>query len=98
MSRAEIRRNVVSASLLTRFAVERGADRERLLRNTGLDAAALADPATEVRAAQELQLVRNLIEQLGDRPGLGLDAGLGYPCRPTASGDSRCWRAPPCAR
>nr|WP_293244192.1 hypothetical protein [Panacagrimonas sp.] len=52
MSQDEIRRNVVSASLLTRFAVERGADRDAVLRNTGLVAAALADPTMEIRPAQ----------------------------------------------
>lgn len=74
----EIRRHAVSASLLTRFGVERGLAREVLLRDTGLTPAALDDPATEIIAAQELALVRNLIAALRDPPGLGLDAGLRY--------------------
>lgn len=78
MSRDPIRRNTVSASLLMRFALERGADRETLLRDTGLSVAALTDPATEILATQELALVRNLLAQLGHLPGLGLDAGLRY--------------------
>lgn len=74
----EIRRHVLSASLLTAFAVERGASREALLRDTGLTPDMLADPAAEIRAAQELALVRNLLDTLGDAPGLGLDAGQRY--------------------
>ena len=74
----EIRRNVVSASLLIHFAVERGADRERLLRDTGIEAAALADPSAEIRPSQELALVRNILADLGDPAGLGLDAGARY--------------------
>jgi AraC-like DNA-binding protein len=52
-----------------------GVPAERSLHGTGLTAAQLADPATRVEAGQELQVARNLIEQLGDRAGLGVEAG-----------------------
>ncbi len=45
------------------------------LGGTGLTTAALEDPASLVEAEQELRVVRNLLWELGDRPGLGLEAG-----------------------
>lgn len=74
-----VRRTTVSAQLLTQLAAEHGLSPERSLRGTGLDVRALADPNAEATAAQELQLVRNLLRELGPIPGLGLDAGLRYP-------------------
>lgn len=78
MPREEIRRNVVSANLLIRLAEERGADRARLLRDTGIAPAALDDPTNEIRPAQELLLVRNILADLDYPAGLGLDAGERY--------------------
>lgn len=75
---ASVRRNVFSAQLLVQLAGERGLDVAECLRDTGLDAAALADAATEVTAAQELAVVRNLLRGLPGEVGLGLDAGLRY--------------------
>ncbi|WP_183095002.1 AraC family transcriptional regulator [Nocardioides stalactiti] len=46
-----------------------------LLAGTGLTVAALEDQALLVEAEQELGVVRNLIWELGDTPGLGLEAG-----------------------
>jgi len=71
-------RPVISAQLLARLGIERGLTLEQCLRDTGIDAQALAAPRTEVTAAQELQLIRNLLSGLGPVPGLGLDAGLSY--------------------
>ena len=80
MSVAEVRRPVVSAQLLARLGVERGLTLEWCLRDTGIDAVTLADPATEIAPAQEMQLIRNLLNGLGPvaSQGLGLDAGLRY--------------------
>lgn len=77
---AEVRRPVISAQLLTRLGAERGLPVDACLRNTGIDAADLSNPATEISAAQELQLIRNLLSGLGPAAsqGLGLDAGLRY--------------------
>jgi hypothetical protein len=57
---------------------ERGLPAEVCLRATGLAPGGLLDPATEITADQELRLIRNILEGLGDPPGLGLDAGLRY--------------------
>lgn len=78
MSRPSVRRSIVSAQLLAQLAGEHGLALDDCLRDTGLGAAALADPTTETDAAQELQLVRNLVRGLPAVPGLGLDAGLRY--------------------
>ena len=78
MSYADVRRSTVSAALLVTLAVERGADRARCLRATGITVAQLADPQAEIEAAQELQLIRNIVNALGPLPGLGLEAGLRY--------------------
>lgn len=64
--------------LLTQLAEEHGLLPEICLEGTGLTIAALADPRTELAAEQELQLVRNLVRELGHVPGIGLDAGRRY--------------------
>lgn len=73
-----VRRSIVSAQLLTRFAAEHGMTPEDCLRGTGLTQPALADPLTEITVQQELQLLRNLVARIGDRPALGLEAGRRY--------------------
>jgi AraC-like DNA-binding protein len=74
----DIRRNVVSAQLLTRLAAEHGLGMEACLQGTKIDEEAFADPQTEISAGQELQVVRNILRHLGHIPGLGLDAGQRY--------------------
>lgn len=71
-------RSITSAMLLTKFAVERGALAPRLLRGTQIKAGALNDPTAEITARQELTLMRNIVDELGDEPGLGLLAGERY--------------------
>lgn len=78
MSLTEVRRNMVSAQVLARFAAERGLSPAACLEDTGISPEALADPQTEIGADQELQLARNLLRGLGPQPGLGLEAGLRY--------------------
>jgi AraC-like DNA-binding protein len=71
-------RSSASAALLVRLAEERGVTPQRCLRGTGITRQVLDDPAGEIRAHQELAVVRNLVRVLGDVPGLGLAAGLRY--------------------
>ncbi len=73
-----VRRTVVSAQLLVQLASEHGLAAEHALRDTGIDAGALADPHAEITPAQELQLAANLVTHLGHVPALGLEAGLRY--------------------
>ncbi|AXQ30382.1 AraC family transcriptional regulator [Solimonas sp. K1W22B-7] len=74
----ETPRSVISANLLTQLAVSRGMDVADCLRDTGIDAATLADPRSQISAEQELRLVRNIVRELRHLPDLGLDAGLRY--------------------
>ncbi|MGH8461027.1 MAG: AraC family transcriptional regulator [Stenotrophobium sp.] len=73
-----VRRSIVSVQLLTRFAAGHGVTLATCLRDTGIDKAGLAHAKTEILASQELQLVRNLVREIGHKPGIGLDAGLQY--------------------
>ena len=78
MSFWNVRRSIVSAQLLARLAAEHGVGIDLCLAGTGIGREALADPETEISAAQELHLVRNVMLALPDVSGLGLEAGLRY--------------------
>jgi AraC-like DNA-binding protein len=71
-------RGVASVCLLARFAAERGVAEPDVLAGTGITPAHLTDPTGEVDAHQELAVVRNLVDALADRPGLGLAVGSRY--------------------
>jgi AraC-like DNA-binding protein len=68
-------RGPAGARLFMTVGSERGLTPQQCLAGTGLTAHALADATTFVEGGQELGVVRNLIECLGDPPGLGADAG-----------------------
>lgn len=53
----------------------RGLVRERCLESTGLGPADLDDPDLLIEAAQELQVMRNLVARVGDKAGLGAEVG-----------------------
>ncbi len=78
MPLGSVRRSIVSAQLLTQLAAEHGLALADCLRDTGISVESISDPATETSAAQELQLVRNLVRGCGHVPGIGLDSGLRY--------------------
>lgn len=66
-------RTPYAARTLVQTGLDHGLTAEDCLRATGL--AHLADDDLHVQEGQELQIARNLITALGDRPGLGVDAG-----------------------
>jgi AraC-like DNA-binding protein len=68
----------MSAQLLTKLGVERGLSAATCLRGTGLRADDLNRPEQHVTGEQELMVIANLLEALGDPPGLGLEAGVRY--------------------
>lgn len=72
------RRSITSAQLLTQLGLDHGLSVEQCLRHTGLSPLQLAELHSEIEGAQELQLIRNLIEALPGRDDLGLQAGLRY--------------------
>lgn len=71
-------RQVTSMRLLVEFAQEQGMDVRRALAGTRLQAAQLNDPQAVVSAAQELRLIRNMVETLGDETALGVALGQRY--------------------
>jgi len=70
-----VRRSVTGATILVEVAREHGLSVERCLRNTRIAPALLDDPTGEIEAVQELRLVANMVDALGEVPGLGLLAG-----------------------
>lgn len=60
---------------LVQVAADYGVPEVTALAGTGLTVAGLEDAGSLVEAEQELRVVRNLLGELGDRPGLGLEAG-----------------------
>ncbi|OBG83471.1 hypothetical protein A5699_04215 [Mycobacterium sp. E802] len=74
----DLPRPSASALLLTTLGSEHGLPADVVLQGTGLEAGPLADPQTSVSGRQELRIVQNLIAGLGDRPALGVEAGMRY--------------------
>ncbi|MRH90749.1 helix-turn-helix domain-containing protein [Nocardia sp. SYP-A9097] len=69
---------MTSAALLVDFAAEHGVVPATTLAGTGITAERLRTPDAEITAGQELELVRNLVRALDDRPGLGFEVGPRY--------------------
>lgn len=63
---------------LLEVGTSHGLAEERLLVFSGIRRLDLDDPDALVEGEQELQVVRNLLAGLGDRPGLGLEAGARF--------------------
>ncbi|MEU4414770.1 AraC family transcriptional regulator [Nocardia salmonicida] len=78
MVRWDTPRTPSSTLLLTRLAAEHGIPLEICLRGTRIEASDLADLDAEVTAGDELAVIDNLLDALGDPPGLGLVAGVRY--------------------
>lgn len=74
----QVPRAATSVVVLIGLAADHGVGPEQCLRGTGLDLATLYDPVTEISRAQELAVIRNLVDALGHLPGLGLRAGTLY--------------------
>ena len=64
--------------LMTELGIDHGLSARTCLAGTGLKEQDLTDPAVVVSAKQELRLISNLIDHLGDVPGLGIEAGRRY--------------------
>ncbi|HJV72752.1 MAG TPA: AraC family transcriptional regulator [Noviherbaspirillum sp.] len=74
----EFMRSIASMRVMAELAVDYGMPLDACLSGTGVSQHSLADPDALVTAEQELRLVRNLVERLGDQPSLGLEAGRRY--------------------
>ncbi|WP_067702660.1 AraC family transcriptional regulator ligand-binding domain-containing protein [Nocardia jejuensis] len=77
-------RSIASTALLAEFGVGRGLTMSSILHGSGIAEADLSDPASEIMLDQELVVMRNVVEGIGDEPGLGFLAG--FQCHPTSFG------------
>ncbi len=64
--------------VMAELGLERGLPVDIVLRDTGLSMSQLADRGAEVSTRQEFTVVGNVVDGLGDPPGLGLEAGLRF--------------------
>ena len=68
-------RSPAASRHIAEVAIGKGLTDSEVLGGTGLTLEDLGNPATVVRAHQELAIIRNVIGRLGDRPGLGSEVG-----------------------
>ncbi|WP_319453151.1 MULTISPECIES: AraC family transcriptional regulator [unclassified Mycobacterium] len=71
-------RSIAGVVLLVDHAVSAGTTAEECLVGTGLPVEALQDWSGIVEAQQEIAVIRNVVQQLGDKPGLGVEVGARY--------------------
>ncbi len=64
--------------LLLQFGLDHGLSGDRCLAGTGLHWQHLTGPGLVVEVEQELQLIQNLVDELGHIPGIGIEVGLRY--------------------
>ena len=74
----DFRRGMATARVLCQLGTDHGLSPESLLHETGLSHADTENPQGELEAAQEIQLIRNLVTALPHLPTLGLEAGCRY--------------------
>ncbi len=73
-------RSARSMRLMADFAMACGVSLADCLAGTGVAAECLSDTSKLVTGTQELQLIANIVQRIGDVPGLGLAAGQLYHC------------------
>ncbi|BBZ75288.1 transcriptional regulator [Mycolicibacterium anyangense] len=78
LSGLEIARPSATGRHVVEVAAQHGLDAAICLAGTGLSADDLLDPTGEISPTQELAIIRNIIARLGNRAGLGMEAGSRY--------------------
>jgi AraC-like DNA-binding protein len=78
MVRWDVERSPMSVQLLAGLGADHGLSARECLKSTGLAEDGLRDTGATVSARQELTVIENLLRELGDPPGLGLEAGIRY--------------------
>lgn len=76
--RMNMPRSSTSAAILVQLGLTHGLTLAQCLDGSGITLAVLDDANGEVRAAQELRVVQNLVTRLSHIPGLGMSAGQRY--------------------
>ncbi|MFI8973295.1 AraC family transcriptional regulator ligand-binding domain-containing protein [Nocardia asteroides] len=69
----DFRRGIIGIRHMVQVGTDHGVAQRRLLASTGLRPADLDADDLEVEAIQELSVARNLVQTVGDRPGLGTE-------------------------
>lgn len=72
------RRAIISVQIIADYAVEQGMALDLLLDGSDIDSGQLEQIDLEITAAQELQVLDNLLAYTGDAFRLGMDLGLRY--------------------
>lgn len=66
------------AAVMVQLGVEHGLTVEAALRDTGLSMTQLVDGTVDISTRQEFTVVSNVVDGLGDPPGLGVKAGMRF--------------------
>ncbi|MFI5624010.1 AraC family transcriptional regulator [Nocardioides sp. NPDC051685] len=74
----DVNRTPCSAQLLVGLAADHGVSIETCLSGIRLTEEVLHEPSSVVSARDELAVIDNVVRELGDPPGLGLEAGVRY--------------------
>lgn len=78
LSGLDVARSSATGRHVVEVAEQHGLDAMTCLAGTGLSPDDLSNPNREINPAQELAIIRNVIAHLGNRPGLGMEAGSRY--------------------
>src|SRR6476646_3361309 len=74
----DFRRSAIGIRHMVQVGIDHGIGERRLLASTGLLLADLQADDLEVEGVQELSVARNLVQTLGDRPGLGTEVAMRF--------------------
>jgi AraC-like DNA-binding protein len=74
----DFRRKTAGSRLVVEVAADHGVSVDRCLAGSGVAPPQLRDPDVLIEAAQELTIVRNVLREVGDIPGLGVETGRRY--------------------
>ncbi|MFE6862130.1 AraC family transcriptional regulator ligand-binding domain-containing protein [Nocardia sp. NPDC057668] len=74
----DFRRGIIGIRHMVQLGIDHGIPERRLLASTGLLLTDLDADDLEVEGVQELSVARNLVETLGDRPGLGTEVAMRF--------------------
>lgn len=74
----DVPRSGSGARVMVEVGLARGLSVQDALRDTGLSMSQLVDGGNQIYTGQEFTVVRNVVDALGDPPGLGIEAGMRF--------------------
>ncbi len=74
----DVPRSASGALIMVELGLDHGLSTADALRDTGLDMSQLADGVGDISTRQEFAVVGNVVDALGDPPGLGVQAGMRF--------------------